>query len=291
MSEPMETSKTPTVNLLEFADSAFTEEVNIDIEGKPSNKFSCSLCVFQNADRGGMKRHIHARHKPGGIKRMEHDVTNDDIDAKKSKFEEFNPNSTSTQKPTLDITIPQGYSNESLLNFLDDKYEFKNNVDETLDETVKDGQDDEMKAAVEDAVMIADLSLMSRKISKLEEELKLKVLESTENYATIESLENENFVLKEDVVKFKDDMKTKDTLNESNLGMINSLEEKLKKKTTRLEIVEPAVTKLMHDMKVLKAGNAGNEATYDKVDDQEMKKLKRELKEKTDDKTFEWSQK
>ena len=195
---------------------------------------------------------------------------------------DFQPNSTSTQnpKPKLNLTV-SGFSNESLLNLLDDKYEFNDNeFDANLDETVKDTQDNDMKAAIEDAVLGADVSLMSIKIRKLKDEMKLKVLECTEKDASIESLENENFVLKEDLVKAKDDAKIKDTLNESNLGRMNTLEDALRQKENRVNILEPLVNKLMKDTKPRNVGKVAQDATDNKNDDQDIKKLKLEIKEK-----------
>ena len=77
MAESMEISQTQTLNILEFVEKHFYEEVDIDIDGNPSKKFQCNLCDFKNSDKGGMKRHIHARHKNGGMKRSELDDTNE----------------------------------------------------------------------------------------------------------------------------------------------------------------------------------------------------------------------
>ena len=163
MAEFMKTPQTPTVNLLEFAENAFTEEVDIDIHGKSSYRYACNICDFKNSDKGGMKRHIHARHRLGGLKRQELDDNHDDNDGMKQKSEEFNPNITSTQKPKLNLTV-SAYSNESLLNLLDDKYEFNDEmadmVPPSLDETATDGQNDAV--AVEDAVLGADFALLSQ---------------------------------------------------------------------------------------------------------------------------------
>lgn len=280
----MEIPQTQTVNLLEFAENAYSEEVNIDMEGISSKRYSCNMCDFKNVDKGGMTRHVNAKHRLGGLKRQGQDEsTHQKGDENKSKTEEFNPNMTSTQipKPQLDLTV-SGYSNESLMNLLDDKYEFNMNdvnviIDnQNHDETTKDTPNETLVTAVEDAVLGADNALMSIRISKLEEELKLKSLECVEKDGTIETMENENFVLKEDMVKAKDELQFKDTLNEANLGKLNTLEEVLKKKSDRVRILEPLVNKMMQEAKSTNA-RASPTATNDK---EETKKLKLEIKAK-----------
>eukprot|EP00092_Neocalanus_flemingeri_P108326 GFUD01139114.1.p1 GENE.GFUD01139114.1~~GFUD01139114.1.p1 ORF type:complete len:117 (+),score=13.45 GFUD01139114.1:75-425(+) len=96
----MKSSQAQTLNMIEFAENAFSDEVNIDIEGKPSTKFNCNLCDFKNANRGGMKRHIHASHRLGGLKRQEHDDTQDgEGEDKKTRIDDFHPDWTSTKAP------------------------------------------------------------------------------------------------------------------------------------------------------------------------------------------------
>ena len=71
-----------------------------------------------------MKRHIrHSGHKLAVTKRHELDKTNSEADTNEANVDYFQPNSTSTQKPKLNLTV-SGYSNESMMNLLDDKYEF-----------------------------------------------------------------------------------------------------------------------------------------------------------------------
>ena len=55
---------TTSTNFLEFAESAFKEEIDIDEDGNTIKRLTCSLCDFKNQNLGGMKRHIHASHKP-----------------------------------------------------------------------------------------------------------------------------------------------------------------------------------------------------------------------------------
>ena len=291
----MEISQTQTLNILDFVEKHFYEEVDIDIDGNPSKKFQCNLCDFKNSDKGGMKRHIHARHKNGGIKRSELDDTNEIPEEKKVKTDEsdeFNPNLTSTQKQKLNLTVSK-YSNEYLQSLLNDQYELNEELSgieaPTLEETLMDDDEKEdMKANVDDAVRTADVALLNIKIKKIEESYRLKELECAEKDATIESLENEQFVSKEEVVKLRDEMKTKDALNESNLGRINSLEERInsleeiaKERSDRVDILEPLTNKLMHENKVLKGNQNAKATKEDKKDDEETKKIRKELKTKT----------
>ena len=91
----MEIPQTQTVNLLEFAENAYSEEVNIDME-----EIFCNMCDVKNLDKGIMTRHVNAKHRLGGLKRQGQDESTDQKgDVKKSKTEEFNPNATSTQIP------------------------------------------------------------------------------------------------------------------------------------------------------------------------------------------------
>ena len=286
MSETMDTSQIQTVNLLEFAESAFTEEVNIDIENKTSKKFSCNLCDFKNKDKGGMKRHITNKHRPGGMKRPDTD-DNHEEDAKKAKMNESTPLASSTQKlqnQKLNKTI-SGCSNETLLNLLDDDFDFGEGenfrVEEKSVEELVALSDDETNDTADaenvDAVKLADSTLMEIKIAKLEEELRWKNLECAEKDATFKALKAEQTTMIEDMSKMKCDIKTKDDVIESNLGNINSLEESLKKQLKRVEIMNPLMNKLMNENKFLKSKMG---ASKDDKNDTETNKLKSEIKVK-----------
>ena len=54
--------KTETVNISEFVENAFTQEVDIALNGTSANKYLCKLCDFVNTNKGGMKKHIRATH-------------------------------------------------------------------------------------------------------------------------------------------------------------------------------------------------------------------------------------
>ena len=56
-------SENQSMNLLDFAERGFVEGVSVDFEGKSTTKYSCNLCDYKNKDKGGMKRHIHAKHR------------------------------------------------------------------------------------------------------------------------------------------------------------------------------------------------------------------------------------
>ena len=110
-------SETQTLNILEFAENGFIEGVDVDFEGKATNKFACNFCDFKNKDKGVMKRHIQSKHKPGGIKRQEHD--NDTLEyegeEKKAKTDDFEPDN-------LNVTV-SGFSNEMIQKLLNEQFE------------------------------------------------------------------------------------------------------------------------------------------------------------------------
>ena len=110
--------------------------------------------------------------------------------------------------------------------------------------------------------------------------MKLKSLECVEKDATIEGLENENCIMKEEVVKVKDEMNIKDSLNEANLGKLNSVEETNKKLLNRVQIMEPLLNKQMHEIARLKTNKNPDESSGGKADNQDVKKMKLEIKTK-----------
>ena len=118
--------KTETVNILEFVENAFTQEVDIALNGTSANKYLWKLCDFVNTSKGGMKKHIRATHRNAGIKRSELDDTNEISDEKKAKTDEFEPNVTSTQKPQkakMNLTV-SALTNDFLRNLLENNEAF-----------------------------------------------------------------------------------------------------------------------------------------------------------------------
>ena len=80
-------------NLIEF-ENGFNEVLITD--GTESKRFQCNICEFMNTDKGGMKRHIHARHKMTGTKRGIDKVNHEEED-KRPKLDDFEPSLASTQ--------------------------------------------------------------------------------------------------------------------------------------------------------------------------------------------------
>ena len=77
--------------------SNFSEETLYE-NGNGYKKFSCNLCEFTNTNKGGMKRHIDARHKNSGNKRAHEDSNDcDDPDKRPKIDEDFEPSLASTQ--------------------------------------------------------------------------------------------------------------------------------------------------------------------------------------------------
>ena len=147
--------------------------------------------------------------------------------------------------------------------------------------------DNENGTFVEDTEQVADVALLSIKVAKLEEDLKLKTLECTEKEVMMDEMQTENYILKEESLKMKDDQKSKDALNEANLGRINDLEELNKKnvsmlemKASRVDLLEPLVNKMMHEIKHLKNGKNADPACENNQDHSVVKKLKLEIKSK-----------
>ena len=82
-------------------------------------------------------------------------------------------------------------------------------LDETVADEEKNDFDDTPNKQVPEA------ALMKIRIKKLEDSLQLKEMECAEKDAALECLETEQIVMKEEMVKSKDDMKIKDELNET----------------------------------------------------------------------------
>ena len=116
---------------------------------------------------------------------------------------------------------------------------------------------------------------MKIRINKLEDSLQLKELECAEKDAALECLETEQIVMKEEMVKAKDDMKIKDELNETNLGKINSLESTVRERSDRVDIMEPLVNKMMHEIKQLKTSQKSGKDEKPN-EDNDVKKMKQE---------------
>ena len=113
-----------------------------------------------------MKRH--AKHRPD-------DTLEYDGDEKKAKTDDFEPSITSTQ---MNLTV-SGFSNEMLRKLLDEKFEDEANYEEPKTGNLLDITEHDAKKngdTAEEASHLADVALMRIKITKLEEEVKLKKL-------------------------------------------------------------------------------------------------------------------
>ena len=252
MTEKMNSSLPHSLDAFESVDTTYSEVVNISLDNTASKRFICNLCEFKSNDKGGMKRHITTKHKPqdGLFKRKREDTNNDNVDDKKARNDTpFYPEASSTQKSRSPLNrTASELSNESLANLLSDKYEFSQvKGDDEEMSFIKNSPKKQTHGIYSDSVKLprADLAIQNMRIKKLEEELKLKTLELVEKDGCIEALENENFVYKEDITKLKDDLQLKNTTIESNIGNINILEEKLRRQTERVQILEPAVNRFL----------------------------------------------
>ena len=62
-------------------------------------------------------------------------------------------------------------------------------------------------------------------------------------------MENENAMLKEDIVKAKELIQTKDQVIVTNTSRINTVKEDLKAKSERVKILEPVVNRILKNEK------------------------------------------
>ena len=120
----------------------------------------------------------------------------------------------------------------------------------------------------------SDVTLLKIKLSKLETELKSKILEMAEKDGMLESMESENCVLKEELEKIKESIQIKDKVIEADLCKINTLEEQLKIKSDRVSILEPVVNRILNNTKT-------TDSIAIKTPNVDVTKLKEDLKLKS----------
>ena len=117
----------------------------------------------------------------------------------------------------------------------------------------------------------SDVALLNIRLNKLEEEIKQKSLECIEKEGAIKMLENDQCNLKEEVEKSEDEVGDKNKVIEANISRINTLEEDLKVKAERVNILEPAVNRIM---------KSKQQGLISKSDPEELKKCKTEIRSK-----------
>ena len=270
-------------NLLEFAEGSFKEE------GKQTKTIYCSLCDFMNHNVGGMKRHILGSHKPkGGIRKHDLDESGDgQQDEKKAKVDTFEPPLASTQRASkpniLDVTV-SGMSNDALANLFEDNSILNNDnnvehetdqgdyLDENLIDLDDPANDDEMESATNNA----DMALMNIKLRKFEEDSKVKGLKLAEKESQINLLKVDAGIMSEEISKLKNEAKKNKEALEDSLANANKLEEEMKVKTRRIEILQPVVNKKLSDLRLrgMSTGNDANGASEKAI------KYKKEIKAK-----------
>ena len=272
MAEKMNVSLPSAVNTLDDTERSYTEVVNISLDNTASKKFMCNYCDFKGNDKGGMKRHVKSKHKASRKHERDEENAEEQPDEKKPKTDQvlFNPESTSTQVSSgvkLNRTASQ-LSNESLMFIFSEQGDFTE-----LNGCEDDDKLDEPEAESDSRVSAeSDLVLLNVKIKKLEEEIKRKTLETVEKDGIIETMENENYVLKEEIVSLKELIQVKDTAHEASLSKVNDLEEYLKREKERVKILEPIVNKYLKKQGVANLTDNEND---------EVKSLKTDLKAKS----------
>ena len=65
-------------------------------------------------------------------------------------------------------------------------------------------------------------------------------------------MENENCVLKEEIVSLKEDIQLKNTAQEASICKVNDLEESLTRQTKRIKILEEIVNKYLSSQGMVK---------------------------------------
>jgi len=286
MAEKMNISLPAKPNIYEFAENGYSEVVNISLENNATKNYVCHLCDYKGKDKGGMTKHIRSKHRAVGKKQKRDDTLDDGLEEKKLKADVnvFHPEASSTQVSAVELPknrTASELSNESLVNFLNDKFDFSHNLGTNDDD--KSVLDEAEKTEVEDdkinkvRIPRADIALLNIRLGKLEEEIKVKALECIEKEGAIENLENENDTLKEELEKKKDEIGVKNVVIEGNVARINTLEEELRRKNEelrrkneRIDILEPAVNRILKN-EVRQVENS---------DPTDLKKLKSELKSK-----------
>lgn len=242
----------------EPTDNAYSEVVNISLDNSATKKYLCNLCEFKGNDRGGMTRHIKSKHRTAGQKQKRDESVNEGFDEKKPKVDEydFDPQIFSTQATSSGNSLNPSHnrtaselSNESLANLFSDQFEFSriHADDDMVDGNKVDSEKKSFTVESSNSVRMprADVALLNIRLGKLEEDLKRKTLECVEKEGIIEALENENCILKEDLEKAKDDNVVKSKVIEGNIARINTVEEELKRKSDRINILEPAVNRIL----------------------------------------------
>ena len=220
-------------NLLQF-ENGFTEE---------DAKFKCNICEFTNADKGGMKRHIQAKHKMSGTKRGT-DVANDSEEKRPKLDDDFEPSLASTQlmdddrdefEEVLlaeeedlagDSTVA-GFSNTFLAKLGDvTGFDFEN-VDKEVEMQIHNETEEVPDSDIMKAINNADIAIAGGKIISLEKDVKIKDLVIAEKDFELASIKNDLETLTETISKANEDLRRKDDALETSLGKLNSLEEQL----------------------------------------------------------------
>ena len=232
-------------------ETGFLEESS-STSGVETKKFLCIFCDFTNYDKGGMKRHIHAKHKTTGTKRGPDDSSNsfapNDDDKRPKLDEDFDPSLASTQVMADDdekdefeelflaeeielnsttVTLA-GYSNETIARLADETdYDFENLNENPEKENLVRSKDNPPNSVI-DAVLQADLAITSGRIKGLESAAKIKDLMLAEKEYELNNLRLENSEL-------KNEMQKKDNVLEANIAKLSSVEDQLQ--TCRCKII------------------------------------------------------
>ena len=281
--------------------SNFSEETLYE-NGNGYKKFSCNLCEFTNTNKGGMKRHIDARHKNSGNKRA-HEDSNDcnDPDKRPKIDEDFEPSLASTQimmdeddenddldeflladQNDLDLTSATiaGFSNETLARLGADE---TTNIEEPEAATINTHQDIQTNPIL-NAMMQADLAITNGRLKFMESDSKAKDLLLAEKELELNNLRLE-------VMDLNDKMGKKDNALETNIAKLNSVEDQLEESKSKTNKIVKKLSEAEERIKLLQKGlkkymnkaSPGSPPKAATSDDEEVKKLKVLLKQKIDE--------
>ena len=249
-------------------DQGYIEEPPVNPADKV--KFKCNLCEYSNHDRGGMKRHILAKHKASNAAPTKRKTSTEIVgEEKRTKVDnddsDFDPSTVSTQvagdlnieeaqEATNDATAEESdeFSNETLAAMLST---FDSGIrKDTSSDAPKESDIEDMVIVIEDKEIDsqAENILVKIKVSELEAALSNKTLELAELSRELEAFKGEASDLNEETAKLKQSVKDKEELNDLTIAKVNSLESSLKEKEGRNNLLEPLIAKFLSENKRLK---------------------------------------
>ena len=258
----------------------------------------CDQCSFSNTDKGGMKRHTKAKHKPGAKRAHEEEIEGDDGDRddKRPKIDDnFDPALASTQiedeEEELDefdavllaeendyeeTELSVKFSDETLARLGNEtKFEFHN-----IEEEEMQTNDEIMKTVLE-----ADLAILQAKIKSVENESNAKELTIEEHKNEINTLRNDILSCSMQITNLEQTIEEKDKTIETSLSRTNTLEYEAEQMNNKIRAFAKEKNEQSNRMKLLEKALRKQLKTTNPVpngvaDHDEVSNLKRSNKSK-----------